>query len=811
MADYPFAEIELKWQRIWEQTGAHKTDMSNTRRKLYSLVMFSYPSGEKLHIGHWYNYGPADTWARFKKMQGYNVFEPMGFDAFGLPAENYAIEHGVHPAQSTADNIEYIRHQIKAIGAMYDWDKEVNTSDPTYYKWTQWLFLQLYKNGLAYRRRAPVNWCPKCQTVLANEQVIQGLCERCDSEVTKRDLTQWFFKITAYAERLLRDHEKIDWPEKTISMQRNWIGRSEGVLLSFDIDGDERTIDVFTTRPDTLYGMTYVVLAPEHPLVRELTSPEKSREVEAYIERSKRISEIERASAEREKTGIFIGRNVINPVNGERVPLWIADYVLASYGTGAVFACPAHDERDFAFARRFGLLIREVVRPKEGTSPLDGMKGAYIGPGIMVHSGPYDGLTNEVCTERIVADLNKKDKAKQTVQYKLRDWLVSRQRYWGAPIPIIYCKECGQIPVPEDDLPVMLPRDVEFKPSHTGLSPLATAPGFVNTSCPKCGGVGKREVDTMDTFVCSSWYFLRYPDPHYEAGPFSPELVKKWLPVDHYIGGAEHAVMHLLYARFITKVLYDLGFIHFDEPFLKLTHQGQITQGGARMSKSRGNVVNPDEFIGQYGADTFRMYLMFMGSYEDGGDWSDQGIGGIFRFVNRVWRLFERKPEGNRTADPRGLNRMIHRTIRKVTQDVERFHFNTAISALMEYVNYLYLEEGRINSGDWSRALETLALLLAPMAPHLGEELWERTNHKGSIFKHPWPGYDEEAIKTDEITVVVQINGKIRAHLQVEADISEDELKRVAFDNERVQKYTAGKEIKRTVYVQKRLLSIVAG
>ena len=810
MADYPFAEIDAKWQRIWEETGAHKTDMTKTDTKLYSLVMFSYPSGEKLHIGHWYNYGPADTWARFKKMQGFNVFEPMGFDAFGLPAENYAIKHSIHPAVSTAENIEYIRQQIKSIGAMYDWEKEVNTSDPAYYKWTQWLFLQLYKNGLAYRKRAPVNWCPKCQTVLANEQVIQGLCERCDSEVTKKDLTQWFFKITTYAERLLQDHAKIDWPEKTITMQRNWIGRSEGALLSFDIEGDTRTIEVFTTRPDTLFGMTYVVMAPEHPLVMELTTPEQKKEVVTYIERSKRISEIERTSLEREKTGVSIGRNVVNPVNGEQVPLWIADYVLAAYGTGIVFACPAHDERDFEFAQKFGLNIREVVRPREGSSPLDEMKAAYTEPGIMVNSGPYNGLPNEECIDRIVKDLNKKGNGKKTVQYKLRDWLVSRQRYWGAPIPILYCGKCGEVPVPEDDLPVLLPHDVDFKPTGTDLSPLATAPDFVKTTCPQCGGVGEREVDTMDTFVCSSWYFLRYPDPNYESGPFSPEMVQNWLPVDHYMGGAEHAVMHLLYARFITKVLYDLGFIHFDEPFLRLTHQGQITKDGARMSKSRGNVVNPDAFVKAYGTDTFRMYLMFMGSYQDGGDWSDQGIGGIFRFLNRVWRLFEKNPVNKTTIDTKGFNRILHKTIKKVTEDLERLHFNTAIAFLMEYVNYLYLEEHRIGSEDWKKALEILTLLLAPMAPHLGEELWEKSGHTESVFVHSWPAFDAEAIKTDQLTVVVQINGKVRAHMEVDADISEDELKEVAFQNERVRKYTEGKEITKTVYVPKKLLSIVA-
>jgi len=811
MADYPFSDIEKKWRRIWEETGAHTTDMSDTEKKLYALVMFSYPSGDKLHIGHWYNYGPADTWARFKKMQGFNVFEPMGFDAFGLPAENYAIKHGVHPAVSTADNISYIRQQIKSIGAMYDWDKEVNTSDPPYYKWTQWLFLQLYNNGLAYRKKAPVNWCPTCKTVLANEQVLQGLCERCDSDVTKKDLTQWFFKITDYAERLLQDHEKIDWPEKTIAMQRNWIGRSEGAHLIFNIVDDERKIEVFTTRPDTLFGMTYVVLAPEHPLVDELTTDEMRHDVEAYIERSRRVSEIERTSVEREKTGVFIGRYVKNPVNGEDVPLWISDYVLASYGTGAVFACPAHDDRDFEFARKYDLDIIEVVRPPSGTSPLDTMNGAYTEPGTMINSGPYDGLSNEHCIEKIVADLEKKGHGRMTVQYKLRDWLVSRQRYWGAPIPIIYCKTCGEVPVPEKDLPVMLPEKVDFQPSDSSQSPLTTNTDFVQAVCPICGEKGEREVDTMDTFVCSSWYFLRYPDPHFKDGPFSPDLVKKWLPVDHYIGGAEHAVMHLLYARFITKVLFDLKHINFDEPFLKLTHQGQITKDGNRMSKSRGNVVNPDKFIASYGADTFRMYIMFMGSYEDGGDWSDQGIGGIDRFSNRTWRLFEKGSNSSTTENPKDLNRVIHRTIKKVTDDLERLHFNTAISALMEYVNFLYLEDGKIATSDLKEALRILNLLIAPLAPHLAEELWHKnhSDEKKSVFNQKWPTYDTEAIKTDTVTIVVQINGKVRAHLEVAADISEEAVQKLAFDQEKVKKYIDGKTIRKTVYVPKKLFSIV--
>lgn len=814
MSVYPFAEIERKWQQKWEKTRCYETDLNNVAQKLYCLVMFSYPSGDKLHIGHWYNYGPTDTWARFKRLQGYNVFEPMGYDAFGLPAENYAIKKGVHPAITTAENIAYIRQQLKAIGAMYDWSREINTSDPAYYKWTQWFFLLFYKNGLAYRKKAPVNWCPHCKTVLANEQVIDGHCERCETEVTRKDLEQWFFKITAYAERLLEGHQRIDWPEKTIAMQKNWIGRSEGAQIRFPVEDSAEVIEVFTTRPDTLFGVTYIVLAPEHPLVGQLTADNCREAVAAYVEQSRKASEIDRTSTEREKTGVFIGAYAINPLNRERVPIWIADYVLLSYGTGCVMAVPGHDTRDFAFAKKYHLPIREVISP-DGQSH-DELPEAYVDPGVMIHSGQFSGLPSEQGIQAIIDYLEKNKIGEREINFKLRDWLISRQRYWGAPIPIIYCPDCGEVPVPEEQLPVLLPMEVKF--TGTGESPLTTNPDFVNTTCPRCGKASRREVDTMDTFVCSSWYFLRYPNPHLDNAPFDREIVKRWLPVDQYVGGAEHAVMHLLYARFFTKVLYDLKLIEFDEPFTRLVHQGVITKDGNKMSKSRGNVVNPDEFISKYGSDTFRMYMMFMGSYSDGGDWSDEGITGIFRFVNRVWRLIEeiaaKPPQGAEFARSKDLERIRHYTIKMVTTDLERFHFNTAISRIMEMVNALYLYRQEIGLAQQNKqiiddCLETMIVLIAPFAPHLGEELWEKRGHQDSVFDQQWPGYDETKIATEQIPIVVQVNGKVRSTIEVELNASDNQVIQKAMQDEKVTKYIAGKTVVKQIVVKNRLVNLV--
>ena len=814
MSTYPFAEIEKKWQKKWEETKIYQTNMEDSGKKIYCLVMFIYPSGDKLHIGHWYNYGPTDTWARFKRMQGYNVFEPMGYDAFGLPAENYAIKQGVHPAKSTAENINFIRKQLKAIGAMYDWSKEINTSSPEYYKWTQWLFLQLYKNGLAYRKNAPVNWCPDCKTVLANEQVVDGLCERCDSEVTKKDLVQWFFKITDYAERLLEGHDRIEWPEKTITMQKNWIGRSKGARIQFKIENSEETIEVFTTRPDTLFGVTYMVLAPEHPLVDKLATKENSKAVEDYIRKTRKISEIDRTSTEREKTGVFIGAYAINPVNSKKVPIWIADYVLLTYGTGCVMAVPGHDTRDFEFAKKFDLPIIEVISP-DGKAH-DTLEQAFTDPGIMINSQQFDGTPSKDGIKKVTEFLEREGIGGSQVNYKLRDWLISRQRYWGAPIPIVYCADCGEVPIPENELPVILPDQVEFK--GAGESPLATNPDFVNTKCPKCGGPAKREVDTMDTFVCSSWYFLRFINPDVKDYPFDEGLAKKWLPVDQYVGGAEHSVMHLMYARFFTKVLYDLKLINFDEPFAKLMHQGVITKDGNKMSKSRGNVVNPDEFIEKYGSDTFRMYMMFMGNYTDGGDWSDEGITGIHRFLNRIWRLAEQlrdnKANSVENKESKELERVKHYTIKMVTHDVERFHFNTAISRIMELVNemYLYIQNLTVdqqNKLTLDEALETVILLIAPFAPHFAEETWQAIGKPYSIFNANWPIYDEEKTLKNTISMVIQINGKVRSQIEVALDTNDAVVMDLALADEKVKKYTDGKTIIKKIVVKNRLVNLV--
>ena len=813
MDTYDFKKVEANWERYWEENKLHETDIDEAARKLYCLVMFIYPSGDRLHIGHWYNYGPTDTWARFKKMQGYNVLEPIGYDAFGLPAENYAIKKGVHPAVSTASNVKAIREQLKAIGAMYDWSKEINTSEPGYYKWTQWLFLHLYKKGLAYKKEAPVNWCPSCKTVLANEQVVDGMCERCDSEVVQKDLEQWFFKITDFADRLLEGLERIDWPDKTVAMQKNWIGRSQGASVVFPLDNGDETIEVFTTRPDTLWGVTYMVLAPENRLVQKLTAPEHQEKVQEYIARTRKITEIERTSTEKEKTGVFTGAYCINPVNGRKIPVWIADYVLVSYGTGAVMAVPAHDERDFEFAGKYGLAVQEVIS-KDGKEHGE-LKEAYTEPGIMINSGPFTGTDSTEGLKKVIEYLDTNKWGGKRITYKLRDWLISRQRYWGAPIPVIYCDDCGTVPVHEKDLPVELPEKVEFK--EGGESPLLTNPDWIAAPCPKCGKPGRREADTMDTFVCSSWYFLRYPVSGIDSAPFDKEAVTKWLPVDQYVGGAEHAVMHLMYARFITKVLFDSGLINFDEPFKRLIHQGVITNNGAKMSKSRGNVINPDIYIQQYGSDVFRMYMMFMGSYTEGGDWSDDGIMGMFRFLNRVWRLIElcseTSPRGEKTGNTAELERILHASIKSATRDLERFHFNTCISRIMELVNglYLYVQDVPAEKQDRevvSLALSALVRLLAPFAPHLGEELWRNLGNDTSVFLSRWPEWNEEKIAEQNVTIVVQVNGKIRAKFSVPAGTGDDKVKEMALSDEKIRKYIEDNEIKKVIVIKNRLVSI---
>ncbi|MFC1913955.1 leucine--tRNA ligase [Chloroflexota bacterium] len=816
VAKYDPQEIERKWQQKWTDDKLYEVKENSLRPKWYALTMFPYTSGD-LHIGHWYAMAPSDVHARFKRMQGYNVLHPMGFDAFGLPAENAAIKRSIHPFTWTMQNIENMRRQLRSIGAIYDWSREVVTCEPEYYKWTQWFFLKLYEAGLAYRDKAPVNWCPHCQTVLANEQVVgEGFCERCGTAVSRRDLEQWFFRITRYADELM-EYNEIDWPERIKIMQRNWVGKSTGTEISFALDHpsvEEKEIRVFTTRPDTLFGVTFMVLAPEHPLVAKLTVPEKKAEVEAYIAKSRRQSEIERLSTEKEKDGVFIGSYVINRVNGEKVPIWIADYVLLSYGTGAVMAVPAHDERDFAFSGKYNLPIRVVIAPPEWSG--EELEEAYIEPGVMVNSTQFNGIPNKQGIESVSDYLEEKKWGKRAVSYRLRDWLISRQRYWGAPIPMTYCDKCGIVPVPEEDLPVLLPEDAEFKP--TGESPLKYNEQFVNTTCPRCGASAKRETDTMDTFMCSSWYFLRYASPDCATAAFDPDKLKYWLPVDLYTGGAEHAVMHLLYARFFTKAIRDMGLVDFGEPFTRLFNQGTIIVGKHKMSKSRGNVVTPDEYVAEVGADAVRAYLMFVAPWEQGGEWDDSGISGISRWLNRIWNLvlgeYRQKGESgaeDRQKAARELSRIIHQTIRKVTGDLENIRFNTMIAALMEYTNYLakIKETGVITGADWDESISTLLLLLAPTTPHFAEELWQQTGQEYSIHNHPWPRWDEELSKDEEITLVVQVCGKLRDRIIVPASTTEAQTTKIAAESTRVQPYLDGKDMVRVIYVPGRLVNFV--
>ena len=804
-------EIEKRWQQRWAADHIYEVGEDSERPKFYALTMFPYTSGA-IHIGHWYAMAPSDVYARFKMMQGYNVLHPMGFDAFGLPAENAAISHGIHPYEWTMRNVENMRRQLRSMGAIYDWNREVVTCLPDYYKWTQWFFLKFYHAGLAYRAEAPVNWCPRCQTVLANEQVIgEGFCERCSTPVTKRELEQWFFRITKYAEELL-DHSRLDWPERIKIMQKNWVGKSEGAEISFRLEhksADQREIKVFTTRPDTIFGVTFFLLAPEHPLVSQLTTPECKAEVDEYIAWCRRQTEYERVALGKEKTGVFLGSYVVNPLSGERVPIWITDYVLPAYGTGAVMAVPAHDERDLEFARKFKLPVRTVIAPPGWTG--EELTEAYTGSGTMVNSGEFSDLPSEQGYEAICALLEKKGWGKRSVIYRLRDWLISRQRYWGAPIPIIYCDKCGIVPVPEEDLPVLLPPDAEFKP--TGESPLKYCQSFVNTTCPKCSEPARRETDTMDTFMCSSWYFLRYTSPETRDVSFDAAKVKYWLPVDLYTGGAEHAVMHLFYARFFIKTLRDIGLVDFGEPFTRLFNQGTIIYRGDKMSKSRGNVIAPDEYVAELGADAVRGYLMFIGPWELGGEWNDRGIVGVSRWLNRVWGLVT-TDYSNRVVDleaEKEFLHLTHKTIKEVTADLEKFRFNTMLSSLMEFSNYLskVKENGVVSGSLWWEAISYFLLLLAPTAPHLAEELWAMTEHPYSIHNQPWPEYDEELAKEEEITLVIQVNGKLRDKVLVPASISEVEAKELALGRERVKAYIDGKKLTRVIYVPKRVVNIV--
>ncbi len=806
-------EIDKKWQKKWEETNLYRFDRENLDKKLYCLEMFSYPSGAKLHVGHWYNFGLTDSWARMKRLQGYNVFHPMGFDAFGLPAENYAIKTGIHPKDSTYKNIETMEKQLREMGATYDWDYEVITCAPEYYKWTQWIFLKLYEHGLAYRKNAPVNWCPSCKTVLANEQVVDGGCERCHTEVVKRDLTQWFFRITAYAQELLDCIPGLDWPEKTKKIQTNWIGRSEGAEIEFKVYGSDRTFKVFTTRADTLYGVTYVVLAPESELTDEVTTDEYREQVEAYKEFARKQTEIERMSTVKEKTGVFTGGYAINPVNGEKVPIWISDYVLASYGTGCVMAVPGHDERDFKFATKFNLPISRVIKSKDG-SPDD---LPFVEDGVLTDSAEFSGMTSEQARTEIVKKLQKENKAEFKVNYRLRDWLVSRQRYWGAPIPIIHCDSCGIVPVPEEDLPVELPYDVEFTPD--GESPLKKCEAFMNTTCPRCGKPAKRDPDTLDTFVCSSWYFLRYPDNRNDKEAFNREWINKILPVDKYVGGAEHAAMHLLYARFFTKALRDMGYLDFDEPFRSLVHQGTILgPDGARMSKSRGNTISPDDYIKEYGSDVFRLYLAFGFAYTEGGPWSDEGIKAISRFVNRVERLVEKfiSEKGGNTTDRIGpeekeLVFVQNTAIKGVTEDAEKFQFNTSVARIMELTNALYKYDALElkNRGLMEGAIRDLLIILSPFAPHFCEEMWEQMGYPYSIFNQKWPVYDPKALVRDTVEMAVQVNGQVKYKIQVSQDADNKAVEEAALNDEKAEVYLKGREIVKIIVVPKRLVNIV--
>ncbi len=818
---FPYNDIEPKWQKFWLDVKLSSVDTGDARNKYYCLMMFPYPSAA-LHVGHGRNYIIGDVVARYKMMRGFNVLAPMGFDAFGLPAENAAIKGGIPPKTSTLNNIRTMKAQFAEWGVGYDWDREVISCLPDYYKWTQWIFVKLYEKGLAYKKKAFVNWCPSCKTVLANEQVVDGSCERCSTEVTQKDLEQWFFRITHYADRLLKDLDKLtEWPERVRIMQRNWIGRSDGVEIDFKIDGSEDSLKCFTTRIDTIYGATFIALAPEHPLVPKLVRGAKDEAgLLKYVQKIRDESKIERSRTDVEKEGMFTGKYVVNPVNNERIPVWIANYILMEYGTGAIMAVPAHDQRDFEFAKKYDLPIRVVIDdPKD---PLDAgtMKEAYEDEGVMVNSGQFNGLDSSVSLGKIADFFEEKKFGKRAVQYKLRDWLISRQRYWGAPIPIIYCPKCGIIPVPEKDLPVILPEYVEFRP--TGESPLKLSKDFVNTKCPACGRAATRETDTMDTFVDSSWYYLRYITPHLNDRPFDKEAVNKWLPVDQYIGGVEHAILHLLYSRFITKFLHDIGSVGFDEPFKNLFTQGMITKNGIKMSKSKGNVVAPDELIKKYGADTVRLYTLFIGPPEKDAEWSDRGVEGAYRFLGRVWRLVQGFKDNRPSAagtDPKkweSLKRKTHQTIKKVTEDLDGgFHFNTAISSIMELVNEIYDCLGQATKGDkaiddiLTEAVQTVVILLSPFVPHIGEEMWQNLGKKNSIFKVGWPSYNRSAMTEDTLTIVIQVNGKVRSRIAVRSGINEETLKEAVLADTKVKSFVDGKDIKDFIIVPKKLVNIV--
>lgn len=823
---YPFESVESKWQKSWNEQGLFKCDTSKTKNKYYCLVMFPYPSGA-LHVGHGRNYIIGDAVARYKIIKGFNVLMPMGWDAFGLPAENAAMKSKIHPKKWTLQNIAQMKKQLGSWGCGYDWDREVTACLPDYYKWTQYVFLKLFEKGLAYKKKALVNWCPDCLTVLANEQVVNGACERCETAVIQKDLEQWFFKITDYADRLLDDLELLkNWPSRVVMMQKNWIGRSSGVEIDFEVLGTSQTIKCFTTRVDTLFGATYMVLSPEHPFVEKIIK--SNPQISAFVDEMRRNVKQDRSSVDKEKYGVFSGLYVINPVNNAKIQLWIANYVLMEYGTGAVMAVPAHDARDFEFAKKYGLDIKVVIEPEDNSLKVDHQDQAYEENGVLVNSGEFNGLNNITALDKIAQFLENKKRGKKVVHYRLRDWLISRQRYWGAPIPIIYCPKCGIVPVSPEDLPVLLPDNVEI--TKVGRSPLLDCEEFLNTKCPRCSAPAKRETDTMDTFVDSSWYYLRYVSAKDKEKIFNSDDVNKWLAVDQYIGGVEHAILHLLYSRFITKVFYDLKLINFKEPFAKLFTQGMIIKDGAKMSKSKGNVVSPDELIQEFGADTVRLYTLFIGPPEKDSEWSPRGVEGAFRFLNRLWRLvdFFLTKKDFLNADQiseeaiKALNRKMNITILEVTNDMEGdFHFNTAISAVMELVNEMIkfqtqfiIEGDRVNSKSkalevFSESVRNTIILLSPFVPHICEELWQRLGNKESVFKCGWCVCDQNSLKVSHVSVPVQINGKVRAKVDIPSDAPEGDIKKIVLEDAAVKKCLGEKDPKKILVVPNRLISIV--
>ncbi|RLB01264.1 MAG: leucine--tRNA ligase [Deltaproteobacteria bacterium] len=824
--DYKPESVEKKWQRLWEEQNLFRTEEDKTKEKYYLLEMFPYPSG-RIHMGHVRNYTIGDVVARYKRMKGFNVLHPMGWDAFGLPAENAAIASGVPPKKWTYENIDYMRSQLKRMGFSYDWEREFATCDPEYYKWEQLFFIKMFEKGLVYRDRCFVNWCDRCKTVLANEQVEGGLCWRCGSQVILKEYDQWFFKITAYAQELLDDIDKLSggWPERVLSMQRNWIGRSTGTLVKFKLEDVPGEIEVFTTRPDTLYGATFMSLAPEHPLVKTLVKgTDRETEVLDFVEDTLMEDRFTRTSDQYEKKGVFTGRYCINPVTGAKMPIYVANFVLYDYGTGAVMAVPAHDQRDFEFAKKYGLPIIVVIEPRgEHLDPLT-MEQAYEDDGILVNSGPFNGLENRDAMAKITSRLEEMGMGSSTVNFRIRDWGISRQRYWGAPIPMVYCERCGVQPVRVEDLPILLPEGVEI--TGKGVSPLQDMEDFINTTCPKCGGPARRETDTMDTFVESSWYFIRYCSPHTNDRPFDEDKVRYWMPVDQYIGGIEHAILHLLYARFFTKVLRDLGYVEIDEPFGRLLTQGMVIKDGAKMSKSKGNVVDPADMINTYGADATRLFCLFAAPPEKDMDWSDQGIEGSYRFLGRLWRLVDELKDrlkglevepGSKTGklELEGIKKKTHQTIKKVTEDIDkRFRFNTAIASMMELVNELYkvkdtIPDKREELAVIKEAIENLVIMLSPFVPHIADELWHMLGHKGMLLEHPWPEYDAGWAEKTTITLAVQVNGKLRATLKVAKDILEEDATHMALSEQNVKRFVNNNKVVRVIYVPNRIINII--